>query len=553
MKASGPGRRGWHWLSLLIWLVCFPVLAAMPESNTQPAPESAQEGRVRVFNRDVVTFRATLFGISAEDRALRVKLRIEEQIQRSGPLKVSIKAEPAGHLVQIDGATAFLITQGDLNPLTDETLPVVATRAAQVLEKVIEENRESRDLRTMVLSAAVAIGATLAAWGIWWLIKKGLLQLLARLNAWSLQSPQSYQVAGIEVLQTRRLEDWLRKLIALLRALLLFILLYQWLSFMLAIFPFTRAWGERLQGFLWGVVSQLALAMADALPSLVVAVLIFVLAYWATKALDGLFGRIRDGHLQVEWLSADVAEPTRKIGKAVAWLFALAMAYPYIPGSQTRAFQGLSVLAGLMLSFGASNIVGQGASGLILIYGRVFKPGEFVRIGEFEGTVMELGMFATRIRTGLGEELTIANSAVLASTTKNYSRAVKGDGFILDTQVTIGYDTPWRQVHAMLEEAARRTGGILANPAPQVFQTALSDWYPQYRLVCQAIPSSPGPRAGIMSALHANIQDVFNEHGVQIMSPQYIADPVSPKVVPPDQWFRTPAHQPEHLDEKPQS
>ncbi len=546
MKASGPGRRGWHWLSLLIWLVCFPLLAAMPEPNTQPAPESAQEGRVRVFNRDVVTFRATVFGISAEDRALRVKLRIEEQIQRAGPLKVSIKAEPPGHLVQIDGATAFLITQGDLNPLTDETLPVVATRAAQVLEKVIEENQEIRDLRTMLLSAAAAVGATLAAWGIWWLIKKGLLQLLARLNAWSLQSPRSYKVAGIEVLQTRRLEDWLRKLIAVLRALLLFILLYQWLSFMLAIFPFTRAWGERLQGFLWGVVSQLALAMANALPSLFVAVLIFVLAYWATKALDGLFGRIRDGHLQVEWLSADVAEPTRKIGKAVAWLFALAMAYPYIPGSETRAFQGLSVLAGLMLSFGASNIVGQGASGLILIYGRIFRPGEFVRIGEFEGTVIELGMFATRVRTGLGEELTIANSVVLASTTKNYSRAVKGDGFILDTQVTIGYDTPWRQVHALLEEAARRTGGILADPAPQVFQIALGDWYPQYRLVCQAIPSAPGPRAAIMSALHANIQDVFNEHDVQIMSPQYIADPASPKVVPPDQWFRTPARQPKH-------
>jgi small-conductance mechanosensitive channel len=133
---------------------------------------------------------------------------------------------------------------------------------------------------------------------------------------------------------------------------------------------------------------------------------------------------------------------------------------------------------------------------------------------------------------------------VLNDTTKNYSRAVKGQGFVLDTTVTIGYDTPWRQVHAMLELAALRTDGVLADPAPVVFQTALSDWYPQYRLVCQAIPSEPRPRALLLSALHANIQDVFNEHGVQIMSPQYFEDPPEPKLVPREKWFTAPATKP---------
>ncbi len=541
MKTNAPKRWGWHWLALLIWLTCWPVWAALPAPSTKVAPESAQEARVRVFNRDVVTFRAEVFGISAIDRARRVELRIKDQMERGGPLKVSVKSEPTGQLVQIDGETAFLLTQGDLNALTEEALPQVSAQAAKALETIIEESRESRDLRSMGVSAAVAAGATLVIWGIWWLIRKGLLLLQGRLTAWCAQHPDSYQVAGVEVLQSGRLEIWLLKLIALLRTLLLFILLYQWLSLMLSIFPFTRAWGERLHGFLWDVMFQISGAMVNALPSLFVAALIFLLAHWATKAMDGLFARIRDGRVQVDWLSSDVAEPTRKIAKTVTWLFALAMAYPYIPGSQTQAFQGLSVLVGLMLSLGASNMVGQGASGLILIYGRVFKPGEFVRIGEFEGTVMELGMFATRIRTGLGEELTIANSVVLGSTTKNYSRTVKGNGYVLDTQVTIGYDTPWRQVHAMLEEAARRTEGILADPAPRVFQTALSDWYPQYRLVCQAIPATPGPRALILTALHANIQDVFNEYGVQIMSPQYFADPSEPKVVPRERWFAAPA------------
>jgi small-conductance mechanosensitive channel len=229
----------------------------------------------------------------------------------------------------------------------------------------------------------------------------------------------------------------------------------------------------------------------------------------------------------------------------VVWLFALAMAYPYLPGSQTEAFKGLSVLVGLMLSLGASSMVGQAASGLILTYGRTYRKGEYVRVGDQEGTVTELSIFTTRIRTGLGEELTISNATILAGTIRNYSRAVKGQGYVLDTTITIGYDTPWRQVHALLTEAAKRTPGILQDPPPGIFQTALSDWYPVYRLVCQARPTEPGPRAAVLSELHANIQDVFNEYGVQIMSPQYFEDPPTPKVVPPSGWFAAPAVQPQ--------
>src|SRR4029453_144767 len=162
--------------------------------------------------------------------------------------------------------------------------------------------------------------------------------------------------------------------------------------------------------------------------------------------------------------------------------------------AQTDAFKGLSVLLGLMVSVGASGIVGQAASGLILMYTRAYRPGEYVRVGDSEGTVVALGMFTTRVRTGMGGELTLPNSMVLASVTKNYSRTVKGPGFIVDAAVTIGYDAPWRQVHAMLIEAARRTNGVLSDPPPRVFQTALSDFYVEYRLGCQAIPAAPPPR-----------------------------------------------------------
>jgi small-conductance mechanosensitive channel len=223
------------------------------------------------------------------------------------------------------------------------------------------------------------------------------------------------------------------------------------------------------------------------------------------------------------------------------WLFALAMAYPYLPGSQTQAFKGLSVLVGLMVSIGASGTVSQAASGLMLMYTRAYRVGECVRIQDTEGTVVEVGLLSTRVRTGTGDEVMLPNTLVLGNTSRNYSRTVDGTGFVIDTTVTIGYDTPWRQVDAMLKEASRRVECIAETPPPRVIQTALGDFYVEYRLVAYSRREKPQTRAEALSQLHANIQDVFNEYGVQIMSPHYEADPSGAKVVPSDRWFAEPA------------
>jgi small-conductance mechanosensitive channel len=191
----------------------------------------------------------------------------------------------------------------------------------------------------------------------------------------------------------------------------------------------------------------------------------------------------------------------------------------------------VTVFVGLMLTLGGSSLVAQGASGLILMYSHTLRVGEYVRVGDDEGTVQELGAFTTKIRTGLGEELSLPNSLVLGTVTRNYSRTAQGPGYVVDTNVTIGYDTSWRLVESMLCEAARRTPGILATPAPRVFKMALSDFYVEYRLVAQASPTEPRPRAEVLTALHENVLDVFNEHDVQILSPHYFTDPAHRKVV----------------------
>jgi small-conductance mechanosensitive channel len=189
-----------------------------------------------------------------------------------------------------------------------------------------------------------------------------------------------------------------------------------------------------------------------------------------------------------------------------------------------------------MLSLGASNVVGQVLSGLSLMYSRSLRVGEYVKLGETEGTVVALGMFTTKVHTGMGEEVSLPNNVVFSQPIRNFSRLVKDGNFMLHTSVTIGYATPWRQVHAMLLEAANRTPGVASDPTPYVVQTALSDFYVEYRLCAQSNKHAPSRRVEAMNQLHANVLDVFNEHEVQIMSPHYRSDPAEPQIVPPGKW-----------------
>jgi small-conductance mechanosensitive channel len=162
--------------------------------------------------------------------------------------------------------------------------------------------------------------------------------------------------------------------------------------------------------------------------------------------------------------------------------------------------------------------------------------GDFVRVNEIDGTVMQIGALSTKIKTPHGEEVTIPNAVIVSQTVTNYTRHAEADGVFVPTSISIGYDVPWRQVHAMLLEAAKRTPGIRSQPQPVVRQTQLGDFAVTYTLFVSL--ERPQQRFTVLGAVHANILDVFNEHGVQIMSPSYEADPAEPKVVPRDTCCR---------------
>ena len=524
------------WL-LALMMLALPARAAEPPAQAPVPPES----RVNVFNREIVTLRAVSMGVPPSERARRAEQHVREQLARPGPHRASTKATDQGTLVLVDDLWVLMVTAGDVDPLSQETPQQVADGAVAALTVVIGEMRESRDIASLLHSAGIAALATAAFALLLWLLWRGRRWIETWVLGLAQRQAERLHIGGAERLLGERVTVFVPQLLGLLYWAVTLLATYVWLGEVLAQFPYTRAWGERLSQFLLGVVSQIIGDFVAAVPNLFTALVIVLIARFVSQLARAFFERIGRGDIQIAWLDPELAQTTRRIVGVAIWLFAFAMAYPYLPGSQTEAFKGVSVLVGLMVTLGASNLVGQVASGLILTYSHTLRRGEFVRIAEHEGTVTEMGMFAARIRTGMGEELNLPNSLILGTVTKNYSRGIKGQGYFVDTVVTIGYDTPWRQVVAMLLEAARRTEGVLPDPPPRVIQTALSDFYPEYRLVCQAVPREPRPRIEVLNALHANIQDVFNEYGVQIMSPHYLGDPAQAKVVPKQDWHLPPA------------
>jgi small-conductance mechanosensitive channel len=512
--------------------------AAQTVDTTSPPRQSVP---VVVANRTVMVLRGPIAGYSAQERVGHVEQRIEAVLETNKSPAVTTEDVEDGTQVLLDGELAFLVTRIDIDPQLGETTRNVAREAAIRLERAIGEYREQHTPQYLLVKSGWAALATAIYIGLLWLLFVIHRWASHRVGAAAGARAEKVHVQGVSLLDPQQVRWLARRLFAVFTWVVALFATYSWLTFVLTQFPYTRPWGEHMEGNLLGLAGDMALAMVKAIPGLLVAVVILLIARLVIRIAAFFFDRVERGVVTVGSLDEDTAVPTRRIFQIIVWAVAIALAFPHLPGAETEAFKGVSVLFGLMVSIGASGIVGQAASGFILMYTRAFRAGEYVRIGDVEGTVVGLGSFATRIRTGLGEEVLLPNSVALQNTTKNFSRSVSGTGFVVNTAVTIGYSTPWRQVHAMLEEAARRTKDIATDPAPFVRQTALSDFYVEYRLIAYAPIERPVQRVDMLSQLHANIQDVFNEHGVQIMSPHYMMDPAEPQVVPKAKWHMPPA------------
>jgi small-conductance mechanosensitive channel len=303
-------------------------------------------------------------------------------------------------------------------------------------------------------------------------------------------------------------------------------------------FADTRGAAERLADLALQPLARFGQAVLSGLPSLLFLVLVALGTRWLLGLLRLLFEQVGRGAIHFRGFEPEWAIPTYRIVRVLVLALALVVAYPYIPGSDTAAFKGISVFLGVMVSLGSTSFIANTIAGYSMTYRRAFRVGDLIRAGDAFGTVTDVRLQVTHLRNAKNEELIVPNSQLLQQTVLNYSSLARERGLILHTEVGIGYETPWRQVEAMLLIAAGRAEGFLKDPAPFVRQRALGDFAVTYEL--NVYTKRVGEMIALYSELHRHILDVFNEYGVQIMTPAYEGDPATPKIVPKDQWFLAP-------------
>ena len=342
----------------------------------------------------------------------------------------------------------------------------------------------------------------------------------------------------------RRKDIWaaIREGLRILRIVMLFALAYGYLGRVLILFPWTRFYAKKLGQFFLNPLQVLAEGFVQELPNLLFLAVLFIITRIFLRMLHAFFRQIEQERVTIRGFYPEWAEPTDRLITVLVTVFAVVVAFPYIPGSESGAFKGISIFIGVLFSLGSQSAVANIVAGFVVNYRRAFKVGDRIQINEIIGDVTQIRMQVTHIRTIKNEEVIVPNSTILNSNIVNYSTYARQNGLIVHTQVTIGYDAPWRQVHALLLMAAGRTPQLLKEPPPFVLQKSLDDFYVTYEL--NAYLDKPQIMAQAYSILHTNIQDCFNEHGVQIMSPNYVADRPVPAIVPKEKWYAPPAKPP---------
>jgi small-conductance mechanosensitive channel len=521
--------------SAVLLAASLPLTAQQPTRGggtpaAQAAPAAVEPATLTVWQRPIAVFRVPFGYLSPRERVTSAAARIAAMPEGSwlGEVKAERTklADLDGMVVSVDSRPAFGIMQGDLDPLNGETLEQASAEAAGRLRALLRARHDQRSVPVLLRGIGLSLAAGLALALVIWLVL-----FLRRVAARVVERPGYH--AGLKLFEidfSTHAISLERRLLGIMSGAVVLIGSYLWLTFVLSQFPYSQPWAHALASYLLAVVTRLAGGAVSALPGLATVGIIFLITRTVARLASGLFREVELERLTLPGFHPETARATRQVVVTIVWLFALTVAYPYIPGSRTDAFKGVSLFAGLLFSLGSAGLLSQLMGGLVITYSRALRPGEFVRIGEIEGVVSELGVLCTKIVTWKKEEIAIPNAVLVAATTTNLSRHAGAGGALLATSVTIGYDAPWRQVDALLMMAAERTAGVRRQPLPRVVQKALSDFCVEYVLLVHV--ERADQRMAVMSELHSQIQDAFNDAGVQIMSPHFEAQPERPVVAP---------------------
>jgi small-conductance mechanosensitive channel len=524
------------------WLWSVPAGAApTPAPKPVPIAEEADEIVVAPVIVDGMTV-LRVRGISsypAEKRAEQIAARIRVLADDRSFSESALRIEEAGNATRILAGEQLVLTvteaDAQLERLDRQTL---ARATLTRIGEAVRDYRRDRGAERLTRSGLFALAATVALVALLWIGARAMRRLDAFLERRIKGRLAGLEAKSLRIVNAAQLWRMLHGLRSLLwtTAVLMAIVLY--LNFLLQLFPWTRWFGLRLFALLLDPLRTIGQGLLSAIPNLVFLAILIVAFRYVLKALRLLFAALAEGSLAFHGFEREWAWPTYRLVRLLVLALAVVVAYPYIPGSQSEAFKGVSILLGVIFSLGSSSVIGNFIAGYTMTYRRAFHVGDRVRINEHLGDVAEMRLLVTHVRTPKNEEIVIPNSVILNSSVVNYSTLAREGRLILYTTVGIGYETPWRQVEAMLMQAAERTADLLKEPRPFVLQKALGDFAVTYEI--NVYCGDAQAMLQLYTQLHQNILDVFNEYGVQIMTPAYVGDPTQPKIVPKDQWYAAP-------------
>ena len=522
------------------WLVTGPANAA--EMVAPTGPEETEEVVVAPVKLDGVAL-LRVRGISsfpAEKRAALIAGRIEALAadRRFSPSALRVEEAQGASRILAGDQLVLNVTDADAQ-LEGINRPLLAGVYLQRIGEAIISYRRDREPEKILRGSLFAVAVFVVLGLLLWLGARAMYRLDAVLERRIKSKLEGLEAKSLRLLNAALLWRTLRHLRSLLWTATVLVAILFYFDFALQLFPWTRDFGLQLYDLIINPLRGLVRGLLGLIPDLLVLAVIVFVARYLLKTIHLLFTGLDRGTVMLAGFSPELAMPTYRLVRLLVIAFTIVVAYPYIPGSETEAFKGVSLFLGVIFSLGSSSVIGNVIAGYTMIYRRAFHIGDRIRINEHLGDVVETRLLVTHLRTPKNEEIVIPNSVILSSSVVNYSLLAREGKLILHTSVGIGYETPWRQVEAMLVQAAERTEGLLAEPKPFVLQRALGDFAVTYEI--NAYCGDAQAMNQLYSRLHQNILDLFNEHGVQIMTPAYEGDPAQPKVVPKDQWYAAPA------------
>lgn len=405
----------------------------------------------------------------------------------------------------------------------DKRSEALAQEYLLIIANAIAEERSANSIKNILLRIAAIIVILVGIYFLIRLINRLFRKLVIKVTRLKESVLKGVKFRGYQFLDSDRELQLILFFVNIFRLLIIALALYITLPLLFSVFPWTRGIAETLLGWVTRPFLSVLGGIFHYLPNLFTILVIGGCTHYVLKFLKFIANEIESGKLTIPGFYPDWTKPTFNIVKFLLIAFSFIMIFPYLPGSDSPIFQGVSVFIGIIFSLGSSSAISNAVAGLVITYMRPFKEGDRIKIGEITGDVISKSLLVTRIRTVKNEDITIPNSAVLSGHTINYTTSADGPGLILHTSVTIGYDVPWKQVHELLISAALSTKGILADEykTPFVLQTSLDDFYVSYQI--NAFTREAHRTAIIYSELHQHIQDKFNEANVEILSPHYRA------------------------------